>query len=416
MTTKVNQNQVKGFYSATDYGVVGNGTTPDDDALEAAFAAAAGHTLRIYGTPLITRALTISSPFKMVFDGTMNSSGTLGSYFIKKSTLATTALRIIAPGFVAEGGGMICQAGNAGDGIRIAAQQAYWSNMYVSGAGQDGIRLGNDSGTDVIFGITLENPSSFGNGRHGIHVYDYGNEGNDHVLMSPLCQSNTQDGIRFTKSNSGGGGNLLIENMHCQANTGYGYFDDGGSRNTCILGDSEQNTAGDVYIAAACGGALLWNLGVSTAITNLSSSTTVLNSLLTDGAAEFPIVKFGKIIKSGEATAIEGTIAASATATITLTGFGTNGGAVLITAGAVGYGASSGTGQALFLYGPLGGGTAVGGTTISRTNTGNITISTMAAGVFTIANADATNIARFAVSAVGAINSSTTTRLTFTVT
>lgn len=271
-----------------NFGVVGDGVTDDSAAMAVAIAAATAKTLVVVGTPLLKSTLTISNPIRLVFAGNISGSGSqLGAHFIKHSSLAGTAVIVTAPSFTAEGGGVVGQPGNTGDGIRLQAVKARWSNPYVEGCGQDGIRLGNDSGTAVVSGIVLVNPICLTNGRHGIHCYDWGNNGNDHILVGPLCQTNTGDGIHFTPAFGGGGGNLLVLNMHCQSNTGWGYYDGGGSRNTCILGDCEQNGAGpftDVYIDAAASGAMLFNLGTSAVPTNGSSSTTIINANDSDGA------------------------------------------------------------------------------------------------------------------------------------
>ena len=442
------QSKDRDIFSTRDFGVPEDGITPANAKMILALAAAAGKTLTIYGTPLLTQTLTITQPVKLVFDGTNYSSGTPGAHFVKDAALATEAIIVTAPGFEAYGGGVIgtgvldpvtgVWSGSAptGEGIRLAAVGAQWHYPYVTGCGGDGIRLGNDAIViPPISGMRLIKPYTTGNNRHGIYVDDINDNCNDCVIEAPLSQFNNYEGIRIGSSNAGYNvANTVIIDPHCEAN-GWGvagvgkrgwnlYLGNNSQRTTVIGGDCEKggSAAGfgipyqDVKVDTLSAGNVLINLGMSNLLTDLSNSTTIVNPVNANGTWYIPVAKFGNNPKPGELTACDGIIPALGVATITLTGFGTNGGAVLIAAGAVGYGVGSGTGQALFLYGPLGGGTAVGGTPVSVSNTGSVTISNMVGGAFTITNNNAGDSVRFSVSVMGSINSASPGPLLLTVT
>jgi hypothetical protein len=274
-------NRSTDFVSVKDYGAVGDGTTDDTAAIQAAIAACAGRTIFFpSGAYLVSAQLSIASRTTLAFEGA-NGNG-VGvyptSYLLKKSTMAVAALTISASGSIVRGGGIVGQASNSGDGLEILGNGISITDFSVFGMGRDGIRIGKDSAGANANSTTLSNVISSSNTRYGIHVHD--NPGgapnaNACVLTRCFTQSNGSHGVYvgnaafntfvglLSESNTGSGVRL----------TGYAFS------NTFVGGDLEANTAVDLYLESSValsygtGGNQFIGISVSQPPTDLASQT-----------------------------------------------------------------------------------------------------------------------------------------------
>jgi hypothetical protein len=170
-----------------------------------------------------------------------------GSYFIKKSTMNTAAIRLTVPGASMEGGGVDCQAGNTDDGIRVEANNCDLKNTWTNGAGQDGTRIGIDAAGANCNSVTLHSVRNFGAGRHNLHIHDGSINANACTVLNPTCIGAAQHGLY----NNNGSETTVIGGTF-ETNGGYGRYFNGGDSSVVEGGDAEANTTGDLFIAAAC--------------------------------------------------------------------------------------------------------------------------------------------------------------------
>jgi hypothetical protein len=241
---------------ATQFGVVGNGIADDTAALQAALNAHKHVIVPAGLTPLITSTISIPDRTKLEFFGGKGIfSGVLpGSYLIKASTVTGNGVEL-NDGGVLIGGGLICQSGNAGDGLAIIGNRFVVRDFYVFGAGNDGIRVGTSGGANCNVGeitscVTREN------GRDGLNIHDgAGTAPNVNVITvsNHNADGNTRHGIYL--------GNCFWNSIitpTTQTNGGWGiYFDStvffdvlpSCRYNSIFGGDfNEGNVTGQAYI------------------------------------------------------------------------------------------------------------------------------------------------------------------------
>lgn len=249
------QAKLRESVSAADFtGYDSTGATDSATAITNALTLA--NEVLIIGTPLIANTITVPAHKKLKFQGGLgNTSGAYPpSYLIKKSTMTTTAL-VLSSCAVVEGGGIYCQAGNTGDGLQLAGNSAKASNFLVHGAGGVGVRVGTNAG-DNCNSWMLDHVTSQYNTGDGIYIHD-GKAGapdaNAGTMIQPFTQLNGGHGINFGHCFW----NTCISPLS-ETNTGYGIYLSGTLNlgipecryTTIIGGDSEGNTAGNIYDAA----------------------------------------------------------------------------------------------------------------------------------------------------------------------
>jgi len=238
-----------GRYSATAFGVVGDGSIDDTVAFVKARATAAGKPLVIDGIVLLTLQQTITAKEHWVFTGSPgNASGSLPTSYLKKdASVSGPLVTINGSNTRIDNGGIIGVSGNTGDGYVINGNGVVMNLPYVQGCGQDGIRVGADVSGNNTNSVLLNRPSSKANGRHGIHLSDGAaglpSSGNTGTIIAPSTSNNGSHGIYIDYSAW-----WTIINPLCQANAGYGIYINGvGSNNTIVGGDTELNTTGDLF-------------------------------------------------------------------------------------------------------------------------------------------------------------------------
>lgn len=244
-----------------DYGAVGDGTTDDLAAIQAAYTATpTGGTLLFpvkstgITAYLISGTWTISKQINVVFQSAIGGSYP-GAYILKKSTLNGTAISIYgsnANGTRISGGGVYGDVGNGGNGIDILANDVVLDNVYAHECGQDGIRIGSATESINCNSYLLINPYCNGNDRHGIYVSDsFGPSinANAGTIVAPRCVGNTDDGIQIEVANA-----TTIISPLVELNGGAGIragFNCSGL--TIVGGDvAEGNVGGDIVRDAGC--------------------------------------------------------------------------------------------------------------------------------------------------------------------
>ena len=254
--TKASYSMIVGApISTLDFGVVGDGTTDDTAAFNAARAAAvtANLPLAIYGTPKITAQLAVTQKEHWIFDGGVGNTPASRpkAYLVKASTVAGAAVTFsgAATNSIIQYGGIVGQAGNTGDGYLIQANSVVLEYPYVEGMGQDGIRVGSDTPGSGINAnsVMMVKPVAQGNTRHGIYLSD-GDEtlpsnANALTLIAPFVQNNGADGIRV-----GNSAWSTLLNPLCETNDGYGIYLTNNANISIFGGDAEQNVTGDLFV------------------------------------------------------------------------------------------------------------------------------------------------------------------------
>jgi len=254
--TQTQQQYNNNVVYATQYGVVGDGITDDTAALQEALNENKHVIIPAGITPLVSASITVPSRTRLEFMGGLgNLPGAMSaSYLIKKSTMTTPAL-IISGLATVDGGGVLGQTGNTGDGVQLAGNAATLRNHIVCYAGRDGVRVGTDGVYANCNSTVIEYVKTKNNGRHGFYVHDGVSVGpadaNAGTLLQCEADANGQDGIRL-------GHCFWVSVINCltEVNTGWGLYlsgIDNGTYPECrwatILGGdfNEGNTAGMVY-------------------------------------------------------------------------------------------------------------------------------------------------------------------------
>ena len=240
--------------SVKDFGAIGDGVTDDTAAIQAALNASS-NVIVPTGAYVISRTIAIPIKTRLFFQGgsSNQTSVTPSAYFIKKSTMTTVGITIDDEAIM-EGGGLVCQSGNTGDGIQIIGNGSVLKYSFVNFAGGVGVRVGTASGNNCNV-FELNHVNSFQNGSHGIYIHDgtssVGANANAGALYSCIASSNAGNGIHL-----GHAWWVTVINALTEINTGWGLYLSGTANNTypecryanIIGGDyNEGNTAGAVY-------------------------------------------------------------------------------------------------------------------------------------------------------------------------
>lgn len=191
--------------SIKDFGAVGDGTTDDTAAIQAAIAAVPYYGGQIHfpkGTYLISSTLALPEFVNIKLTGEGNSSSNNGysATTIKKaSTLNGEAIVLNTDGSSIERLTVQGVSGNGGDGILINASRCTLRDVSVFLMGNDGIRIGVDSPSTYNCNLwLLENCKTKNNGRHGVCISEGAGDladANAGTCLHLDTQANTASGL-----------------------------------------------------------------------------------------------------------------------------------------------------------------------------------------------------------------------------
>lgn len=222
------QNQASGFRTVVELGVVGDGIVNDGPKLL--------EILENYGEAVIPPNLTIriDTPFVMPICTSIKFMGGLGntlgqlpaSYFIKPASV-NGPLIIMTENCRWEGGGVIGETGNTGDGVQIHGNSVYMARAFIAKCGGRGVRIGKDTAYQNCNSFYLEKVICARNGDDGIHVHD----GFSEAVASSDANAGKLDSC-FSYQNGGHGIYLgrtwwtTVINALTEGNAKYGMFCD----------------------------------------------------------------------------------------------------------------------------------------------------------------------------------------------
>ena len=265
--TKVSYSMISGAgANVLDYGAVGNGTTDDTAAIQAAInSLTSGGAVQFpSGTYLISstivvaiNGITLQGTNGLAFWNGVSFVYEGGSVILKKSTMTTDAIKcanvlnLLIANIAVSG-----QTGNTGDGIYIpSGQRAILQNVSVAKMGGSGIRIGAKSTESYsnANGWQMNSVTSMYNGVHGVYLYDQINptapNANGGLVNGLTVQGNASNGLHIENAMYNTFNGLWSEN-----NTGYGVSLIGmatsGIYSNFIVSDVEGNTAGNWNIGA----------------------------------------------------------------------------------------------------------------------------------------------------------------------
>jgi hypothetical protein len=166
------QAKLRDVVSLTDFGATGDGVTDDAAAIMLAhdsLPSTGGMIVAPRGIYRHASVLTFTKRIKLVGEGT---------HFINGSASATEFLKdfngegvvLSGAGSTIEGCGFRGAGGNTGDGIVIKAGRVSLVDVMVAAMGQDGIRVGTDSGGENCNLWFMERVKAKNNGRDGIRL------------------------------------------------------------------------------------------------------------------------------------------------------------------------------------------------------------------------------------------------------
>jgi len=245
--------KLRQYVSVKDFGAVGNGIVDDTAAIQAAVNSVPSLGGQIFfpqGSYLISSTIILpaSKNITLLGEGTAHvNNGFYGSQIKKAASLNGNALEITTNGSIIEKLMIQGVAGNGGDGILIKASRITLRDVGVYAMGNDGIRIGEDTGGINCNLWYLDNVKSKNNGGHGVHISEGAGplaDTNAGTLLHADLQSNALSGLYLngTQLNTIVGGAF-------QNNGEYGIHFTQYAEYNCIFGsDVEANTIAQIRI------------------------------------------------------------------------------------------------------------------------------------------------------------------------
>lgn len=253
--TKATYSMVDGApLNVLDFGADPTGVADSRAAILAAVAADPDKTLFFpTGIYRVNSPIVISDKVSWLFEGPTGplAAVTPTAYILKGAACAGDCLTFTGQSVVLDGVAVIGELGNTGNGIVLAGNAPYVVRPFVTGMGNDGLRVGTDVVTANVNSFTIINARCVSNTRDGIHISEVSVNANAGSFINPICTQNGRHGFYGNTSALG----VTIYTPTFEANTGYGayldtYFGYIGA-NVIIGGDIEANVGGNVYEAVA---------------------------------------------------------------------------------------------------------------------------------------------------------------------
>lgn len=193
--------------TVADYGAIGDGIADDTAALNAALAASNYVIVPDGFKLLITATITMPISSTLFFQGGIGNltARPPTCYIIKDGSLNGNAV-VMQENCSFIGGGVIGQAGNLGNGIQVSGNSVFIDRVFVSGMGNDGIRIGTDLVYTNCNSAYLNKVICCKNGGQGIHVHDATGDvnasadANAGTMIQPFCYQNTGSGILMKRA------------------------------------------------------------------------------------------------------------------------------------------------------------------------------------------------------------------------
>lgn len=212
---------------------------------------------------------------QLIGEGAAHTNAYSPSEFRKLASATGTGVTFSANASLAQGIGFRGETGNTGDGILINASRVTLRDVSVFAMGNDGIRIGSDSGGVNCNLWYLDNVRSKVNGRHGITVSEGAGalaDANAGTGVHLDLQSNTSAGIYL------GGAQLnSFFGLTAQNNGTYGiHLSATASYNSFFGGDIEANTTANIRLDN--GAIYNWLVFATVLTATISNSATTNNN------------------------------------------------------------------------------------------------------------------------------------------
>lgn len=223
------------------FGAVGDGTTDDYAAIMRAHNAlpATGGIIQLSAKGYkFASSLVFTKP--VTLRGVTRENGT-GTRLFKASTLNGPGIQTSVSHVTLQDFALAGQAGNGGDGIVVTSTTAVLRGITVTGMGQDGVRVGDTSGTNSNL-WSIDGLETYSNGRHGFYADSSTTNAGGGTASRLYSHDNAGDGIKIDRAQLNTFNGIVSEN-----NIGYGVNIASGARDNLFFGgDSEANTAGNL--------------------------------------------------------------------------------------------------------------------------------------------------------------------------
>ena len=267
------QAKLRQTVSVKDFGAVGNGTTNDAVAIQAAINSltSGGTVFFPTGTYLVNAQIVVSAKVQLMGAGYATENGTSSAYrgascILRGFTGSTATVALNGDG---SGMDMLDVDGNlqgTGDGVQVWGSRVHIGTISTRNNGGDGLRIGKNETVASTVNCNfwkVDYLITCGNTKNGFRI-DQTNTSTS--LSYPLgasdcnagfcglidASSNGEDGLQLGNCNDN-----VFANVGSQSNAGIGiHFKTDGTNsgprcNTILSNDSEANVGNDIQIDAA---------------------------------------------------------------------------------------------------------------------------------------------------------------------
>jgi hypothetical protein len=222
-----------------DFGAIGDGVADDTAALNAAHTALGASGGIIYFPPGIyrfTSKVTFTKRCLLLGSALTASTGVAerGPVVLLKDG-NFDGIELAGEGSVMQGIQVDGETGNGGDGVIVGSGRIALRDVTVTSQGNDGIRIGDDDGTNCNL-WRLSNCVCVGNTGHGLYIHqetDAVPDTNAGLVLGYDGRSNGGDGIRINNSFDN-----IFHGVTVQSNTGYGVH---------VLGTASRPAKGHIF-------------------------------------------------------------------------------------------------------------------------------------------------------------------------
>jgi len=249
--TKVSYSMITGApANIKDFGAVGDGTTNDTTAIQAALTASR-HVVIPIGTYRVESTLTVPANTRLEFQGGTDINQPPPAVFFKAHNGVGI---VLGSSCIITGGGIYSDKAvyPTGNGVNMLGTQSTIENFAIYNVGGDGVRLGAVSVYVNTNSCQLKSLKIYGCGGNGIHIHDaYGDDSNAHTITSCVVIACGANGILLNRTFW-----ATIINCNVEICTGYGLYLSGETvlnnpdcRYPNILGGdyNEGNVAGVIF-------------------------------------------------------------------------------------------------------------------------------------------------------------------------